>query len=831
MFLNMKSNTEMRRLLNSMSWLMIVAPLLLYLSLQFLYPLFSLKSFSFVSFPTLILVFCGGCSIQALIYSQRLETAWQVFLGFTLLIGLFLSQSSLFGWGFTLALNIYATFIAYLIFPPKWQRIIVAACILVFIYMFFRIYFLKGESFIFHGAPTLMSVTFLIFLGSVYLVDTLHKQLLEVYEKLRINEQKLKEQAAMLQEKSDWLEMITGNLPIRIAYVDKQENILFANPELLNTFQLTAADLPIHSQHKMVTNDKSGSVRRVNREKMYETGKPVTFEYSRMFPEDNNEIITQYTYVPHFIENDIVGRIAIGIDITELRQTQKALQNQNDMFSLVLNNISARIVYVHRSGEVIFANEQVENDFGCPLEKIIGGDVQDCIPQAFYQHARPYAAQTFRKKQIVSFETDLAINNKQKIRINMFFYPHIIDDIVQAVFILYMDVTEQRKLENALARSQKLESLGILAGGVAHDFNNLLTAILGQLSVAQYKLDKSHPANRHLEQSISATKQTADLTRQMLAYSGRGSFSVGPLDVNHLIKTNLQLFNISLQINVTLETDLNPDLPLIEADSSQIQQLIMNFVINAGQAIGVDGGEIVVKTAVSKISNDQKSEYWEYTGELKQPGDYVVIQIEDNGAGMDDETIEKIFDPFFTTKEKGSGLGLAAALGIIRGHKGGISVESEPQNGTIFKLYFPVCEPQEFYESKDQIYIAPKIDLLNTILIIDDDLHVLNTVAEMLKVKEIEVLTAPNGQDGLEIYANHRNDISMVVLDLMMPGMSGEEVYEKLKELDPNIKVILSSGYSKVEAMRQFVAKGLADFIQKPYDIETLLATCLRVMQ
>ncbi|MEM7332459.1 MAG: PAS domain S-box protein [Chloroflexota bacterium] len=829
MLVNMSSNSEMRRLLNSMSWVMIITPAFAFLSSQVLYPLFSLKAYNFISLPTLLLVFFGGIVIQFLIQNKQTDLAWRILLGFQLLIGLFLSQSELFGWGFTLALNIYTTFIASLIFPRKWQNIIVLGCIGIFLLMFLRTFLLKGEAFLFYGSFLLIFVCFLMFFCSVYLINTLQKQLQDMYDKLKENEKKLQAQANTLQEKSDWLEMITENLPVKIAYLDKEENLQFANPVLLDVFGLKAENLPVHSHDQALDMSESKEIRKQHRDLMYKSRSPVSYEYGRITP-NGKEIFTQYTYVPHLVRDEVVGRIAIGIDITELRQTQKTLQNQNDIFSLVLNNIPARIIYIGRSGKVIFANAQIEKDLGLPIDQIIGQEAINVIPKETFQYSRPFVLQAFRKKRTVSFEGEFEKFDNQRARVNIFFYPHVIDGFVQALFVLYMDVTEQRNLEDALARSQKLESLGVLAGGIAHDFNNLLTAILGQLSVAQYKLDADHPAVRHVEQSISATKQTAELTQQMLAYSGRGSFSVGRLDVNQLIVNNLPLFDISLQINVQLETELQDDIPVIEADAAQIQQLLMNLVINAGQAIGVGGGTIRLKTAVYQIS-DVENEFWEYTGELKQPGEYVLIQIEDTGAGMEKDTIAKIFDPFFTTKEKGSGLGLATALGIIRGHKAGISVASEIGKGTIFSLYFPVSLTQELLPIKRPAPNKSAIEPLNKILIIDDDLHVLNTVTEMLNVYDIGTIAAQDGTEGIDLYLANQEVISVVLLDLMMPGLSGEEVYLKLKEINPKIKVILSSGYSKVEALRRFVGQGVVDFIQKPYDIETLVATFAKALQ
>ena len=245
-----------------------------------------------------------------------------------------------------------------------------------------------------------------------------------------------------------------------------------------------------------------------------------------------------------------------------------------------------------------------------------------------------------------------------------------------------------------MKQAQKLESLGLLAGGIAHDFNNLLVAMLGQNSLALVKLEERHPAREHVIKAVTAAEQAANLTKQMLAYSGRGSFTIIPLNVNALIQQNINLFEVSLPKNTRLKLNLAETLPLIEADHAQIQQIIMNLIINAGHAIGSKPGQIIITTQVQNLTTERR-EFWAITGDPLVPGQYVSIQIEDDGIGMSQETIEHIFDPFFTTKEHGSGLGLAAVVGIIRGHKGGIHVYSEPGHGTVFHLLFPHHERRE----------------------------------------------------------------------------------------------------------------------------------------
>ncbi len=264
----------------------------------------------------------------------------------------------------------------------------------------------------------------------------------------------------------------------------------------------------------------------------------------------------------------------------------------------------------------------------------------------------------------------------------------------KGMVILGRDVTKQKQAEEALLLAQKTESLGVLAGGVAHDFNNLLVAILGQTSLALVKLPPGNQVRNHVEKAMRAAERAADLTQKMLAYSGRGHFLKQPLDLNELIAENLRLFRAGVPKNIYLTSDLKADLPLIEADAGQMQQVVMNLILNGVDAIGTKTGNLIVATNVEKLA-EQPPPDWRFFVYPSPPGEYVTLLVQDNGLGMSEEQMGKIFDPFFTTKQNGHGLGLAAVLGIVRGHNGGIGVRSEPGRGTAMKLFFPLASKSE----------------------------------------------------------------------------------------------------------------------------------------
>ena len=382
-----------------------------------------------------------------------------------------------------------------------------------------------------------------------------------------------------------------------------------------------------------------------------------------------------------------------------------------------------------------------------------------------------------------------------------------------------LDLSERRKLEERLRQSARLESVGLLAGGVAHDFNNLLTGILGNATLAMESLPPANPARALIERVIRASESAADLTRQLLAYAGKGRFIVQPVDVSDLVREIGQLIRTSIPRSIQVQLDLAPNLPAVEADATQIQQLVMNLVINGAEAIGDQNGSVRVTTGLQQVDED-----WLAASELAEeigPGEYIAIEVQDTGCGMDEETRKRIFDPFFTTKFTGRGLGLAAATGIVRGHKGAIKVYSARGKGSLFKILLPAVDAAP--RAPERHPAAGKAEAgTGTILVVDDEEIVRRTATSALQRYGYTVLTAENGREAVDIYRGIANRVSMVLLDMTMPVMGGEEALRHLKTINPGVRVLLSSGFNEVEAVRRFTGKGLAGFIQKPYTAAAL---------
>jgi PAS domain S-box-containing protein len=384
--------------------------------------------------------------------------------------------------------------------------------------------------------------------------------------------------------------------------------------------------------------------------------------------------------------------------------------------------------------------------------------------------------------------------------------------------VIARDVTRRKELERLLLQKDKLESLGLLAGGIAHDFNNLLVGIMGNASLALETISSNNPARAMLKDVVLASETAGNLTRQLLAYAGKGRFIVEPVDLSDLVRQISSLLQTSIPKNVQLRLDLVEGLPSVEADVTQIQQLIMNLVINGAEAIGERQGTVLITTATQHVDEDYIATV--LTPAQLSPGNYVTIQVHDTGSGMSQETLDKIFDPFFTTKFTGRGLGLAAALGIVRGHKGAIKVYSTVGQGTTFKVLFPASD-QCAHKPTPQPIVQHSIEG-ETVMVVDDEHVVRRTAKAMLERYGYSVVLAENGKEAVELYKVLSDKIHLVLLDMTMPIMAGEETFRELKMIRADVRVILSSGYNEAEAVRRFTGKGLAGFIQKPYSAVTL---------
>lgn len=383
--------------------------------------------------------------------------------------------------------------------------------------------------------------------------------------------------------------------------------------------------------------------------------------------------------------------------------------------------------------------------------------------------------------------------------------------------------TERARLEMELKmqHTQKLESLGVLAGGIAHDFNNLLTAMLGNAGFVKEEITPESSLWESMCEIETAATRAADLTQQMLAYSGKGRFLIESMHLNAVVEEMTHLLRASLSKKAQVEFDLQDDMPCIEGDAAQIGQIMMNLITNASDALHDESGRIGVRTYTIESSDLEDSDTIISSDEYE--GIYAVLEVSDTGCGMDEEIRSKMLEPFFTTKFAGRGLGLAAVSGIVRGHKGAMSVESAPGSGTTIRVMLPTTDEPSKAKGNGHDDLSGSHTTDKAILLVDDEVMVRNLSRKVLEKSGYRVFEAADGMEAIRLFGDHHADISLVILDLAMPLMDGEETFNELRVIEPSVPVILSSGYAEQKARERFAENDLCGFIQKPFHASELL--------
>jgi PAS domain S-box-containing protein len=390
------------------------------------------------------------------------------------------------------------------------------------------------------------------------------------------------------------------------------------------------------------------------------------------------------------------------------------------------------------------------------------------------------------------------------------------------------DLTERRSAEEALRQAQKLEGLGVLAGGIAHDFNNLLTALMANLNLAQMTVPEEARTARHLQNLEATLLRAANLTRQMLAYSGRGTFVIQALDLNQVAREITQLLQASIPKKAGIRFELQPGLPCIDADIAQVQQVLMNLVTNAAEAIGEQEGTITLATRLRQMEGPVLAR--EFPGQELRPGPFVMLEVTDTGCGMTAEVRERLFEPFFTTKFSGRGLGLAALKGILKGHHAGIRIESAPGRGSLFQIAFPAGKGSGPVPPDAAPAGMPLRVDAGAVLLVDDEPAVRSSTADMLRAMGLQVIEAGDGEEALAAYRREPDAIAVVLLDLTMPRMDGHETLRELRKLKPGVKVILCSGYHEQDAMKHAQSGEPVGFLQKPFRLRDLRNALARML-
>jgi PAS domain S-box-containing protein len=508
-------------------------------------------------------------------------------------------------------------------------------------------------------------------------------------------------------------------------------------------------------------------------------------------------------------------------EIAERRRAEEALRDSEERYRTLFETSRDVIYITAREGEFIDVNQAGLDLFGYTRDEMIGMNAREIYVDPkdrslFQQEIERQGAVTdyevrFRTKNGTQMDCLLTASVREAKDGSILGYQGIIRDI-----------TERKRLEAQLQQAQKMEAIGTLAGGIAHDFNNLLMGIQGNVSLILSDMDTSDPHYERLQNTEKQIQSGAKLTSHLLGYARKGRYEVKPISLNRLVEETSETFARTKR-EVTIHRELATDLFAVEADPGQVEQVLWNLFINAADAMP-SGGELILRTT-NVTHMDMKGKLYDPV-----PGDYVLLTVTDTGTGMDKEITGRIFDPFFTTKERGrgTGLGLASTYGIVKGHRGYIDVASRKGKGTTFKIYLPASEKRvyEAFKHLDRLVTGTE-----TVLLVDDEEAIRQVGQELLQAMGYDVLLAGNGEEAVELYERHSDNIDLVLLDIVMPQMGGAETYERMKEINPDVKVLLLSGYSIDGEATDILKRGCNGFIQKPFTMKELSGRIRQIVE
>lgn len=511
-------------------------------------------------------------------------------------------------------------------------------------------------------------------------------------------------------------------------------------------------------------------------------------------------------------------------DITDRKRAEDLIREQESQYRAVFNASADGLAIIDLDGLVVEANPALCEMHGYTREEVIGKDVS-CFICDEYQTLVDSAMRRAKEGQ----EVDLLVGSvrrdgaelKVETRGAMVEYngkPHLLMVVRDISERLRANEEKQRMLDQ-MEQAQRLEVLGVMAGGIAHQFNNLLMGILGHAELAVLELPEESPGYENMRQVERIAQRAAKLAHQMLAYSGHSNLQPQNINVSRLIHEMTHLLDASTSGRATIRYDLADNLPEVNGDAGQIGQVVMNVLINAAESLGPEGGTVKVRTV--RIDADREMLSGTYVDDRLPEGPYVCLEISDSGCGMDQETLDRVFDPFFTTKFVGRGMGLAAVLGIVRGHKGAIQVDSTSGRGTTVQILLPALTPQKEHV-QTELPVSEIEPIAKTVLLVDDEEPVRLVALKLIERAGYRAIAASGGQEAIDLLKEHGDSICCVLLDLTMPRMDGETTLNEIRKLREDVRVIFCSGYSQQQVAPRLIGRGMTVFLQKPYRLADL---------
>ncbi|MGC8845616.1 MAG: response regulator [Candidatus Hydrogenedens sp.] len=616
--------------------------------------------------------------------------------------------------------------------------------------------------------------------------------------------------------------MVLDLLPVRVFWKDKNLHYLGCNLAFAKDAGKNSPEEVIGTTDFELPWKSEAEIYRKDDREVITSGKPKIFYEEPQTTPDDKQLWLRTSKIPLMGPGGVpYGVLGMYEDITELKSLINTLNETMSLLKTLIDSAPIGIIAINEEGNIEFWNKTSEEILGWDIDEVLFKPIENFAPELNKKISQSEDTHPLIEVEIIEKNKK---GNPLTLRVIHRFVRF--SNRIPLILILFRDISEIKKVQEEkkqfqkqIQHIQKLESLGVLSSSVAHDFNNYLMAIMGHAELARAEINKPSAIANYLQNIEETIKDAGELCRQLLTFAGKKQQPYQPCNLNHIIKETEHLLKVSISKKILLDFQFDPELPLINGEIGQLRSVLVNLVINASDAIGNRSGVIRIKTGVVDFTESYIRTTWFQEGIEKKK--YIYMEVSDNGCGMPPETMSKIFDPFFTTKDTGRGLGLATIMGIIRAHSGTIKVYSEVGKGTTFKLFFPAIHGIE--EQPREINNLSSWKGKGLILFADDEPVVLQVTTKMLEKLGFTVITAKDGREALQLFNEHKNKFSAIILDITMPHLDGTDVARIIRSEFPNLPIFLSTGFLQHTFSENDIDFPIQGFLTKPYNINTLI--------